>query len=175
MAWAIMRSYISYFRCLPFLAEGALVNSTLHFMIVLKIFLVLVDAVLNILSINWICWGKIFSNGLKFDWSVWKYQSVSIDIVTNFKFFLFWHVNNLQNLSVLLIRTVSFHRYCYFSFLYDVHPIMASTWNKLLVWSKNPLLKPLSNLSLHVFGPMTNEKDTRLNNIQGVLKIDFWI
>ena len=95
MAWAIMRSYISYFRCLPFLAEGALVNSTLHFMIVLKIFLVLVDAVLNILSINWICWGKIFSNGLKFDWSVWKYQSVSIDIVTNFKFFLFWHVDDL--------------------------------------------------------------------------------
>ena len=95
MAWTIMRSYISYFRCLPFLAKGALVDSTLHFMIVLKIFLILIDAVLNILSINWICWGKIFSNGLKFDWSVWKYQSVSIDIVTNFKFFLFWHVDDL--------------------------------------------------------------------------------
>ena len=47
-----MRSDISDFWCLPFLAKGALINSAFHFMIILKIFLVLVDAVLNILSIN---------------------------------------------------------------------------------------------------------------------------
>ena len=47
-----MCSDISYFRCLPFLAKGTLVDSTLHFMIVLKIFLVLINAVLNILSID---------------------------------------------------------------------------------------------------------------------------